>query len=158
MAGPGVGERDGCVWLLRSRGRAMLVRPLMLSSPVERSTASDDGAGLWRLWRRCGRVSSGYSSRSPAALGSSMGRLGRCCGGCATARVRGDELTGFQRREAGGRGGPAYRLRSGLKLKTRFVSDQRAGSGDAAGGTDAEEDGREGAVVRAEIVAVVVRR
>jgi hypothetical protein len=71
--------------------------------------------------------------------------------------VRGDEFTGFQRREAGGRGGPAYRLRSGLKLKTRFVSDQRAGGGDGGGDADAGEGAREGAVVRADMVAVVKR-
>jgi hypothetical protein len=97
MAGP--------CWLLRSRGRPMLVRLLiMLSSPVERSTASDDGA---RLWRCCGSVSSGYSSRSPAAAGGGgdTGRLGYE-GNCWTARVRGDEFTGFQSLEAGGRGGP----------------------------------------------------
>ncbi|KAH5436308.1 hypothetical protein HBI47_072200 [Parastagonospora nodorum] len=83
----------------------MLVRQLMVSSAVERSTARE----LWRLWRRWGRVSSGYSSRSwsrSAAAGCSVGRFG-WGGGRWTARVRGDEFTGFQRREAGGRGGPS---------------------------------------------------
>jgi hypothetical protein len=52
------------------------------------------------------------------------------CGGLRTARVRGDEFTGFQRREAGRRGGPSERK---LRLKMRFVSDQRAGTGDVGG-------------------------
>jgi hypothetical protein len=71
--------------------------------------------------------------------------------------VRGDEFTGFHRREAGGRAGPlAYtgRLRSGLKLKMRFVSDQRAGRGDGGGG--AGEGERAGAVVRAGMMGVEV--
>jgi hypothetical protein len=53
--------------------------------------------------------------------------------GFSTWRVRGEELTGFQRREAGRRGGPWYSERR-LRLKMRFVSDQRAGTGDAEGG------------------------
>lgn len=71
--------------------------------------------------------------------------------------MRGDEFTGFHRREAGGRGGPAYRERRGLRLKMRFVRDQRAGRGDdGGGGADADEGEREGAVVRCEMFAVVV--
>jgi hypothetical protein len=72
--------------------------------------------------------------------------------------VRGDEFTGFQRREAGGRGGPWYSERR-LRLKIRSVSDQRA-AGTAGGedGADAIEGGREGAVVleKAMMVEVVV--
>ncbi|KAH8633247.1 hypothetical protein IG631_11881 [Alternaria alternata] len=77
MAGPGVGGWDSC-WLLRSRGRAMLVRPLMLSSHVERWTARELGTGLWRLRRCSGRDSRGYSSRpsSLAPTSLSMGRFG----------------------------------------------------------------------------------
>jgi hypothetical protein len=62
--------------------------------------------------------------------------------------VRGDEFTGFQSREAGWRGGPVYKERSGLKLKMRFVSDQRAGSGDGGvGGANADRGERGGAVI-----------
>lgn len=71
--------------------------------------------------------------------------------------MRGEEFTGFQRREAGGRGGPdaTYSERRGLKLKMRFVRDQRWGRGDdGGGGADADEGEREGAVVSAGIFAV----
>jgi hypothetical protein len=44
-----------------------------------------------------------------------------------------------------------------LKLKTRFVSDQRAGGGDGGGDADADSGVREGAVVRVDMVAVVRR-
>lgn len=79
------------------------------------------------------------------------------------ARVRGEELTGFQRREAGGRGGGERRLR----LKRRFVSDQRAGaeedgSVEEAGGADGADEAagvRGGAVMTGGVVlrARVVR-
>jgi hypothetical protein len=158
IAGPGVGGCEVACRLLRSRGRPMLVRPLMLSSPVERWTARDEGAGDWRLRRCCGRVSSGYSSRASERV-PSTGRLGYSWRGADegggtgrfwTAKARGDELTGFQRRDAGWRGGPWYSERR-FRLKMRFVSDQRAGTGDdGAGGADEAEG------VRGDVVVMVV--
>lgn len=132
----------------------MLVRPLamMSSPPVERSTSSELGAGLWRLWRRCGRVRSGYSSRpecgrSTGTLGSRGADFGGaccccCCRRCGVGGARGELFCGFQRREAGGRGGPAgwYRPRR-LRLKMRLVSDQRCGAVGGASGVVAAVGG-----------------
>jgi len=68
-----------------------------------------------------------------AAAGAAGGWSGGG-GGFSIWRARGDEFTGFQRREAGWRGGPWYSERR-LRLKMRFVSDQRTGgSGDAGAG------------------------
>lgn len=127
--------------LLRSRGSAMLVRLRWLSPPAERSTKREDGAGLWRLWRCSGRVNSGYSSTVGGRASLSWG----CCTGkLGSVGVRGDELTGFHRRDAGGRGGAAvlyeYSERK-LRLNMRFVRLQRTGSGvSGAGGRDGAED------------------
>ena len=103
-AGFGVREGESIGRLLRSRGKPTLVR--LLSPPVERSTTRDEGAGLWRLRRCSGRVRRGYSSRVSTVV--VRGRRLSASSGCWTgmfgrARVRGEELTGFHRREAGGR-------------------------------------------------------
>jgi hypothetical protein len=75
-------------------------------------------------------------------LGSRCADLGRVCwwwAGCwrreTRGGARGELFCGFQRREAGGRGGPGvaagYRPRR-LRLKMRFVSDQRWGAASVA--------------------------
>lgn len=126
MATLGVGGCEVTGRLLRSRGRPMLVR--LLSGPVDRSTTRDDGAGLWRLRRCSGRVNRGYSSRVPGRCGLSP-NWERCTGTLGRTGARGDELTGFHRREAGRRGDELRKSR----LKRRVVRLQRAGSGAGAG-------------------------
>jgi hypothetical protein len=132
-----VGGAESRARLRRSRGSPMLVRPL--SPPVLRSTIREEGATLWRLRRCSGRVRSGYSSR-PSVLREPSASCGWMTGRLGRAKARGEELTGFHRREAGARGSEGVRK---LKPKMRFVKLQRAGGrGDSGGAVGRGGDDR----------------
>lgn len=150
MLSLGVAGCESMGKLLRSRGRAMLVR--RLSVPAERSTSREEGAGLWRLRRCSGRVKSGYSSRVGGRASPSWG----CCTGTlGSASVRGDELTGFHRRDAGGRGGAVVYSERKLRLKRRLVRLQRAGSGGSGADGLGDDGGGPTAAVDAVVRAIV---
>lgn len=104
----------------------------LLSPPVERSTTREEGATLCRLRRCSGSVSRGYSSRPSLGLKAPSPICGCSTGTLGSARLRGEELTGFHSREAGGRGSGERKL----KLKMRFVRLQRAGGGGECGASE----------------------
>lgn len=129
----------------------MLVR--LLSPPVERSTAREDGVGVMldRLLLCSGRVSKGYSSLPSLGWGAPSESSGWARGTLGSWMVLGEELTGFQSRDAGVRGAGCSRKE---KWKMRWVRDQRAGGGSERGANaDDGEVGNGGRAVDAVVAA-----